>query len=392
MFPPLSYLEWIKGRPSEATHDLGSSDLRPAGPATAGIPDRLESLSHPDSGPSLRDSIAAEYNVPADQVLVTAGATQANLLTAATAVDLASPVDPTPTSTQGNRSESAPDSAPQVLVETPGYEPLVRTPQGLGARLDRFTRPLPEAPLLPRRAREAADDDLALITVSNRHNPTGRLSDRSALADIAEIGLEHNGYLLVDEVYAPYVTEAVVGSSSHSGTDGSGMPRGFGGPTGAGLPRTVVTGSLTKFHGLGDLRVGWIIAPETFIGRTREIASHFPAIAGPSRALARRFFANRDILVGEARAHLRTNAELLVNFLGERSDLTGSLHDGSPFGLVTHESLDGSELAALAWAEGILLVPGRFFDVPESVRVSLGRDPTTVSAALDAFETVLDDI
>jgi len=38
----------------------------------------------------------------------------------------------------------------------------------------------------------------------------------------------------------------------------------------------------------------------------------------------------------------------------------------------------------------VLVVPGRFFGVPDAVRVSLGRSPAEMEAALAAFGRALD--
>lgn len=372
MFSTLPYLDWIRGRPETATHDLGSSDLRPGGHASDPelVPPRLRDVSEPNDERSVAAAVAAEYGVEESQVLVTAGATHANFLVAATAVALA----------EERATESA--AAPVALVEQPGYGPLARTPESVGARVERFERP--DGEVVPERVAERVTTPLALSTVTNRHNPTGRLTDRDTIARTAAAVADTDGYLHVDEVYAPY------GGSDES--SGRGGKTAFGGPTAAGLSRTVVTSSLTKFHGLGALRIGWIVGPEQFVERAESVRSYVPAVAEPSEALARRFFANRDRLLAEARDHCRQNHDLFQSFDERRDDVTMSLSEGCPFGLLTHETADGDTLSRAAWAEDVLVVPGRFFGVPDSVRVSLGRAPEHCSAALDALADVLDTI
>ncbi|MFB6177965.1 MAG: pyridoxal phosphate-dependent aminotransferase, partial [Halobaculum sp.] len=131
MFSTLPYLDWIRGRPETATHDLGSSDLRPGGPPSDPelVPPRLRDLPESDDERSVAAAVAAEYGVSESEVLVTAGATHANFLVAATAVAL----------TRDRSPETAAD--PVALVEDPGYGPLVRTPESVGARVERFARP-----------------------------------------------------------------------------------------------------------------------------------------------------------------------------------------------------------------------------------------------------------
>jgi aspartate/methionine/tyrosine aminotransferase len=409
VFPSISYLDWIMGRPSEATHDLGSSDLRRGGPAAVpnAVPPRLRDLPNPDDDTPLTEFVADEYGVEPSQVLVTAGATHANFLVAAPATAAAA-TDGEGDAT-GAMSRQSDATAPLALVEEPGYEPLVKTPGALGARVERFQRPdgaRLDAELLAEAADDAVAEDgigenaanLALVTVTNRHNPTGRLLTRETLADAAAVVGARGGLLHVDEVYAPYVLGGD-GDSDYDGedsdSDDSTAAAGrtaFGGPTAAGLPDTVVTGSLTKFHGLGGLRIGWLIGPEWFLARAEQVRNYVPSVAEPSAALARRFFANREELLAAAREHCRQNHEAFRAFAERRDDVSTVIHDGCPFGLVSHDSADGDAVSEAAWEDGVLVVPGRFFGMPEAVRVSLGRDPEHCRAALSAFGDVLDGL
>lgn len=359
MFEPMPYLEWIHGRPAEATYDLGSSDLRTYRPGGEVVPAPLAGLEQPEDPPELSAAIAAEYGVEEPQVVVAGGASHANFLAVSTALALA----------EGNK----------VAVEKPGYGPLVHTPQGLGGRIQRFRRPAEdEFELDPDRVTGVVTDSTALVTVTNRHNPSGRLTDGEELTAVAAAAEEAGSRLLVDEVYSPYV---------EAGGEGA-----FGGVTTAGLRDVVVTSSLTKFHGLGGLQIGWLIAPEPFAERARTVRSHVPTVAAPSRALARRFFAHKEELVTASREHLRRNHELLSSFVATRNDLSGCIPEGCTFGFVRHERADGSELAEAAWNAGILVVPGRFFDMSEGIRLSAGRDTDEVRAGLEAFGELLDSL
>jgi aspartate/methionine/tyrosine aminotransferase len=359
MFEPMPYLEWIHGRPRDATYDLGSSDLRTHRSSGEVVPEPLVGLEQPKESQSLSAAIAAEYGVDDEEVVVCAGATHANFVAVATALALS----------EGD----------VVAVEKPGYGPLMHTPSAIGGQVQRFRRPEEDGYALdPDRVTGVATESTALVTVTNRHNPTGRLTTREELADVAAAVEAEDTRLLVDEVYGPYV-----------GEDGEGA---FGGVTAAGLPGVVATGSLTKFHGLGGLKIGWLVAPEPFAERACEVRSHVPAVASPSRALARRFFADKEQLVAESRDHLRRNSDLLSSFVAEREDLSGRIPDGCTYGFVSHDEADGTEVAEAAWEAGILVVPGRFFGMDEGIRLSAGRDTEEVREGLEAFGEVLDDL
>lgn len=375
MFPPVEYVEWLRPRIDEAEFDLGSSDLRPEAADGVVVPERLDGLSTPDA--SLEDLVADAHDVLPERVLVTAGASSANLLAVATA--LALDAEGGDTEVESNGADGGPKG--RILVEKPGYEPHVGTPRGFGATVDRFHRPPEDGFALdPGRVEGALVDRTTLVTVSNRHNPSGTPADRGTLAACADAAGSVGARLHVDEVYSPY------------GREGDGP--GFGGESAAGLSNTVVTGSLTKFWGFGALRIGWLVADRPFIRRAERMAPHLSDVAGPSRTLARRALSAREMLLADARERCARNHDLLRSFIERRAELTGVIADGAPFGLVSHvdERIGGDTLAATAWEAGVLVVPGRFFGVPGSVRVALGHPPDACEAALDAFGDALADV
>ncbi|UVE49946.1 pyridoxal phosphate-dependent aminotransferase [Haloferax larsenii] len=390
-FPSIPYLDWIIGRTDEVTHDLATSDLRPTASFEGLVPPSLAGLPDPDDA-TLTGQLADRYGVSESNVLVTAGATHANFLAACALLDRAKrrrheadaseatdATSPTDAADPTEATDAADAPKPQVLVEKPGYQPLCETPEALGARVDRFLRP-PEFDhaLEPHRIESAAIDSFAYAMVTNRHNPSGRLATRAELAEMARHAADVGGYLLVDEVYAPYVDPA---------DDGP-----FGGVTAAGLPNVVVTGSLTKFYGLGGLRVGWLVGPEDVVERARQASMHLPSVADPSKKLARRALHNSEQLDAAARTHLSANHELLASFLAERPNLDGRIHAGGSFALLEHETHSGDEVVEAALDGDVLVVPGRFFDRSDAFRTSLGGDPEAMAAALDAFGSVLDEL
>jgi aspartate/methionine/tyrosine aminotransferase len=366
VFPPIAYLEWIEGRPAAATYDFGSSDLKRD--CSGVVPPRLRGLTDPPDEVELETQIADTYGpaVEPENVLVTAGATQANALAAATALG--------PDGPRGG-------DAREVVVESPGYEPLHSTPRGLGAGVGTVARDPADHRLDPEVVAQAVTDETALVTVTNRHNPSGRLTDRETLAMVAGHAARHDAVLLVDEVYAPF-----------DGQGSTGPGTAFGGPTAAGLERTVITGSLTKFLGYGPLRVGWLVGPAAFVDRARSAFWHLPSVAHPSRHLARRIFANLDRVVEHSHERVRENHALLAEFAADRDDLTGDVPDGSTMALLAHERATGDEVTEAALDAGVLVVPGRFFGSPEGFRITLGKRGDEMARGLDVLGEVLDDL
>lgn len=372
MFPPIRYLEWMWER--EADVDLGSSGLGGREPGV--VPDRLQGLPDPPDETKLDLQIAAQYGdaVSPDNVLVTAGTTHANVIAFATALGGESPAE------AGAESESG--AGPEIVVENPAYEPLVATPRGLGAEI----RPVERDPdrgysLDPEALADAIGEQTVMAVLSNRHNPSGHLAKRDELSAYAGHARAEGARLLVDEVYAPYLATAV---------DGAGTA--FGGPTAAGLDGAVVTSSLTKFFGFGGLRIGWLIADTAFVDAARSVSAHLPDVAGPSRALAKRAFQDLDRLVDRSRHRVSENASLLQAFSTGRSDLRGTIPEGSTYGFLGHETADGDRVVEAAEEAGILVVPGRFFGDPDRFRLSVSDAPDEMGVALDQFGDVLDDL
>lgn len=383
MVTPVEYLRWHEAH-GGGEYDLATSDQQAVAGDWTVAPEVLADRSDPPESVTLAEQLATVYDVTPAQVLVTAGATQANVAAIATAID--------EQDTDGDPDSDDESGDPRVLVEAPGYEPLRATPDWLGATVDRFRRPMPDGcPLSADRISAACVDETALVVTSNRHNPSGRRVDRETLADAAAAAREADARLLVDEVYAPF---------DRAATDGP-----FGGPSAAGLDDVVVTASLTKFFGLGGLRIGWLVADEAFVDRARRVLHHLGGVATPSEALARRALHHREALETMARDHLRENCDLLVSFVAERDDVVGPAFEGSTFAFLGHvatenpdddedgvELTDGDVVTEAAAAHGCTVVPGRFFEAPDRFRVSLGGRPEAMAASLEALDAALDDL
>jgi len=362
MAPTVEYIEWIRGRPDAVAHDLGSSGLFAATAENGVVPEQLRGLDDPVDGPDLRARLAARYDVDREGVLLTAGATMANVVAAIAAAELGGSED-----------------ARTGLVEKPTYEPLIDSPRLFGIDVNRFRRRSDsEYALNPERVRAAATEDTAFVTVTNRHNPSGRLADRETLSAVADAAAEEDAVLHVDEVYAPYV---------RAGGDGP-----FGGVTATGISDTVITGSLTKFFGLEGLRVGWVVGDPDLVDAARSAATHFASPSTPSVALAERALEHADELAAAARERVAVNHDLLADFVADRDDVDGPVFPDATYAFLDPHGVDGSTVAEAALKRDLLVVPGRFFEDEDRIRVSLGCDPERMRAALKVLDETLDEV
>lgn len=360
VFPRIDTLDWLAGRPEAAPHDLGRTALvGDRGDEEGVVPAAVTERPDPPAGVNLHSLLGEAYGVHPKRVVVTAGASHAAFLAAATAV---------------TESEA---ETPRVLAEKPGYEPHHRTPVGVGAAVDRFSRPAgAEWRLDADRVASAAREGTALVTVTNRHNPSGRLADRETLADAASAAREAGARLLVDEVYAPY------GPTERTGA--------FGGPTAATLDGAVVVNSVSKFHGLPGLRVGWLVADEAFAERARALKRHIPAVADVTERLAAR--AVHADAGDDKRSLAQDHADLLAAFVADHDRLSGPVAAGCPYAFLSLDGASGDEVANAAWDAGVLVVPGRFFGERSRFRAALGRAPGDAAAGLTALSEVIADL
>ncbi|MFB6253242.1 MAG: pyridoxal phosphate-dependent aminotransferase [Halobacteriaceae archaeon] len=359
MFPTIEYINWISGRPEVALHDLGTSELwgdRDHEPRP--IPPILQNKDDPPTGATLEVQLAQKYDVQPQQVVITAGASQANFLSIATKIQ--------------QRNES------HVLVEKPTYEPLRKIPAALGATVNRFSRS-EQYEIDPKVISQSLTPETDLIIITNRHNPSGVSTSRDTLTQIAQLAVENDCYLLIDEVYGPY-------RDPDSATD-----RGLGGISGVGLDNTIITNSLTKFYGLGDVRIGWVIGPQETIEDVRKIKDYSQCVGQTNRALGQRALHHSDDMESRAYDLIRQNSAILSDFVAQRSDIAGFVPENNTFCFVKCTTMDGDQLVNKAWEQGILLVPGRFFEDSDRIRISLGRSPENSEAALTALSEVLDE-
>ena len=357
------YMEWAKARPA-ARFDLAGSNIQ-ACPIDE-IPGIREAVGFDGNNENgyepLLEAIASRYGVEARQVTTAQGASGANFLACAALLE---PGD-------------------DVLVETPGYDPLLGAPRLLGARVNQFVRDFDEGFALdPDRVENAMTPRTRLIIITNPHNPSGVLADPEALDAIATIARAHGAHVLLDEVYL----DVAQGSATGRGVEGvrTFAPRG---------DVFVCTNSLTKSYGLSGLRCGWILSSADVadrIRRTRDVVDGTGSIVSERLAVAA--FQRLGQLLSRATSRLATNRPLVEDFLHARTDLAWAPSSGTVV-FPRLRRLDDTS----AFAERLLteretaIVPGRFFQAPSHVRIGFGGPTDNLQAGLKAMTAALDQV
>jgi aspartate/methionine/tyrosine aminotransferase len=196
----------------------------------------------------LREAIAGFYHqrygvqVPAERVIVTPGASGALELVTGVLVD---PGD-------------------EVLLADPGYpcnRHFVRLMEGRALSV----------PVGPETGYQLSAEQVAqhwgartvAALLASPSNPTGTVVERGVLAAITDAVHERGGRLIVDEIYHGLVYEGDVTTALALSDE------------------VFVLNSFSKFFGMTGWRIGWLVAPETYVREVEKLAQNI-YIAAPT--------------------------------------------------------------------------------------------------------------
>ena len=265
----------------------------------------------------------------------------------------------------------------EVLIEEPTYDPLLAVARYLGAKTKRFPRPFEiefkididalEKQITPR---------TRLIVITNLHNPSSALVDDEMLRRIGELASKVGARVLVDEVYLEAMFDDAPPSAISLG------------------PEFVVTSSLTKGYGLSGLRCGWIFAEAELAKKIRRLDDIFAASAPlVMEQLSVAAISQLPKISARAKLMLDANRKTLREFLKSRNDV-----DVVPtkFGTTSFPRLrnvDVEKLCSLLIKEyETAVVPGKFFESPQHVRIGLCCEPENFEIGIHGFGAALDKL
>lgn len=348
-------MEWAKTRPAPEIDLAGSNILACSLDDLPGAREAVELSGANDNGyRPLMEAIAERYAVDPERVTTAGGTAGANFLALAALLE---PGD-------------------DVLVERPGYDPLLGAARLFGARTVRFDRQFQNGfALEPDRLRHAMTPRTKVIVITTPHNPTGVAADRAALEEVGRIAEHAGAHVLVDEVYKDATADPT--------------------PTAAALGDVfVTTSSLTKSYGLSSLRSGWVIASPAVTYRVRRARD---VVDGTGSIVAERLsvlaFEHLDALTARARGLLARNKALADAFLASHPQLeyvpsTGTIvfprirgvADSAPF------------IDRLMREQRTALGPGGFFEAPAHFRLGYGGDTDKIREGLARVSAALQSI
>ena len=353
------YMVWAKTR-KPAEIDLAGSNLLPCSlEDLPGAAEALQLAANNDNGfAPLIEAIAAHKQVPVNRIMTGGGCSGVNFLAIAALVG----------------------AGDEVLIEQPGYDPLVGACQLMGATVRRFSRPFERAFRIDLDALQAVVTPATrLIIVSSPHNPSGVSLDADTLRRLVRIAERANAHLLVDEVYLDAVNLA-------AGDDAQN-------PSAAELDGPViVTASLTKSFGLAGLRCGWAVAPAPLVTRMHRVRDLVDVIGSvPAERLSAFAFSQLPALNARTRNLLRANLELARKFVAGHPQLSVA---EKPRANVTFPRLAGvadtsAFVDAVAETHNVAVAAGRYFDAPGHFRISLAGRTYRLAEGLDRLSEAL---
>lgn len=242
--------------------------------------------------PELRAAIAAFYQtrygvtVSPSRVVVTTGSSGALLLAIAALI---------------NPGE-------QVLMADPGYPAnrhFVRLLEGEAVGIpvgpDSFYQ------LTPELLEQHWSSRTKAALVATPSNPTGTLIDAAQIRAMAALMRERGGALIVDEIYhgLVYEGEQHASGAAHTAADAG--------------DNVFVINSFSKYFNMTGWRLGWMIAPEAYVGELDKLAQNiFLSAPTPAQLAALAAFDPETLAIcDERREQFRARRDYLVPALRE---------------------------------------------------------------------------
>jgi aspartate/methionine/tyrosine aminotransferase len=234
----------------------------------------------------LREAIKEDSKVlTADDVLVTSGAATALFIVSTT---LLNPED-------------------HLIVIRPNYGTNIETPRAINCSISIVDVLFEESFAIDIAViKGLIQSNTKLISITNPHNPTGKLFDEQVIKQLVELAELHNCRLLVDETYRdlnfqtelkPYIAES--------------------------SPNVISVSSVSKSFGAPGIRIGWLICRDTqlmydFLAAKEQICLCNSVV---DEEIAYYLLDNKAVILKDSHAHIRRNFEYFKEWFGSQKFL-----------------------------------------------------------------------
>ena len=192
----------------------------------------------------------------------------------------------------------------EVLIEFPAYEPMFKVPAYLGAKIRFFKRDPLDFSLTVDAIAASLSEKTKMIILTDSHNPSGNQISGEVLQYLKTLNQERNIIIFIDEVYGKFYRDQSLFVD---------------------YPEFIVTASLSKFYGLGSLRIGWAFAPAAVVEKARNFSDYLtPEIPFPPLYLAHLLLEHPVLaeLERRIRQRIKTNREIISTYLNRTDFLS----------------------------------------------------------------------
>jgi aspartate/methionine/tyrosine aminotransferase len=301
----------------------------------------------------LRERIAALYpGATADNVLVTVGCAEANLISVLTVME---PGD-------------------ELVMMLPNYMQIWGIAHNFGFRLKAFNLREGQgwAPDLDE-LHDVISDKTRLVAICNPNNPTGYILTAAEMEAIVAAAAKVGAWLLADEVYsgAERLTDAQTPS--------------FWGR----YDRVLANNSVSKAYGIPGLRIGWVIGPADMVdqiwARHEYTTISAATLANKLTALALSPQVRPRILA-RTREHIRRGFPILGDWLEEHAGILTMIPPQAAAIAFLRYNLEVNStefVGRLRREKSVLVVPGDHFGHDYHLRVSFGLPPEFLRVGLE---------
>jgi arginine:pyruvate transaminase len=211
------------------------------------------------------------------------------------------------------------------------------------------------------------------LLINSPNNPTGVIYDRATLDGIAQVCLDHDLWLISDEVY-----DTQVWAGDHI------SPRALPGMQ----DRTLVAGSVSKSHAMTGSRCGWVAGPAEAIAHMINLATHTTyGVPGFIQDAAVFALNAGDTFESEVGAPFRRRRDLAQAILAQQNAVGLIPSQGAMYLMLDIRStgLSGEDFAmALLETHKIATMPGESFG-----SAAAGHIRVAMTIEDDAFERAL---
>ena len=301
----------------------------------------------------LLDSLSRREMVPAENIFLTLGTSLANFIIWAALL---------------KRGD-------EVLIEFPSYEPMFKVPAYLGARIRFFKRDPLDFSLTVAAIAESVSEKTKMIILTDSHNPSGNQISGEVLQYLKTLNQERNITIFIDEVYGKFYRDESLFVE---------------------YPEFIVTASLSKFYGLGSLRIGWAFAPAAVIEKARNFSDYLtPEIPFAPLYLAHLLLEHPLLaeLEQRVRRRIKTNRQIISAYFDQTDFLSCYIpKNGLLFFPEMKSTVDISKFYSRLYDRyRTVVTEGRFFQMPRHFRLAGVCAPETLAQGLQHLDAALKD-